>query len=734
MDKINNNEKVMEHEHILNKNFLSISNALNDITMATTLEDVLMRFCDFLVHYQKVDEAYISIYDKDSGAIEYYKVNRFLNEGIEKNILNKDTIAKRVILSNEELYLRDVLNSDLYHEVYGNESTEDIGGICSAYFIPLVVEEDTIGVVSFQSKKIDDYTSLDIELFRVISKIISFIIYNHKRNETVNDLYEDVLVTLESSLNGLYYVDIQTKQMIWSERAKTILNIKSDLNYEAFINKINYIDRRQYKNKITQSMEKNESYEILYRYHYDERTLIWVKERGAFRYDEEGRIIKRHATVIDVTKQIEQEHQLNKLAYRDVLTGMKNRNRYEKDTEYYEKSNIPFALFMLDINEFKKVNDTFGHHIGDRLLKLFSESLKEALQVYDVDLYRLSGDEFVILLPYVEERTITDKVVNTIIVKFKEPLKLDDKIFQIVLSIGISFYPGDSKDIKNTLKYADISMYRIKHHDFIHYSYFDQEYYKQFIEEQDIEHYIKESIQEKEINMIFQPIVDLKTNKIIGFESLLHKHKRFNTDQVFDVAGKSSLIVTLDHYILEVVFKMLSKHKAIIPQGVRFTINLSVKTLEYTNVYEYIKGLIDTYQVSGEMIGIEVTEKLLIRDDLNMNSMFKQLRELGITFYFDDFGMGFSSVRNLTFIDVDYIKIDRSLISMMATNKKCCALLKSMQQFANEVDMGVIYEGVEEEEQLNSIRALGGRYIQGYKISKPLTFLEAIELMNEYND
>ncbi|QVK18900.1 EAL domain-containing protein [Mycoplasmatota bacterium] len=539
-----------------------------------------------------------------------------------------------------------------------------------------------------------------------------------------HDFDKELIEVIDCSDNGVYFVNEQS--ISFSEQAKRLLCVNQCISLDNFYQQINLQDRKKMIQVLENKRKDNKTYEVIYRFKVKNK-LIWVKEYGIFSFRNKN---MRLALIRNITKQVELDKKLHLLAYYDSTTHLKNRNYYEKDIQFLISYQVPFSLFLMDLNSFKIINDNFGHLFGDYILKEFSQRIKNELErLYDFDFYRLSGDEFALIFPYLTTIKETDKVINLIFECLEPPFNHDNYQIIITPSIGIAFYPKDSKNKTTLLKRADISMYRAKNDNFLNYSYFDKNYYKILLDEKKIENYLEKIIKEDLVPLRFQPIYDITKNEIVSLEALIYTEK-FPLDKIFETALKSKLIILLERKIIEKVIYYINKYQDRIPSSIRFTINLTPKTIEYIDVYAEIKSLLIKYDISGNQIGIEITEQYFIKNESKINKLIENLQALGIEIYLDDFGMGFSSVRNLTYLSYDHIKLDKRFISSAFNNQKCQLFIKSILQFSKDIGCDVIVEGVETKEQLDYLQQLGAMYIQGFYLSKPIDIKDFLSLIN----
>lgn len=551
------------------------------------------------------------------------------------------------------------------------------------------------------------------------NELISFL----KDQQTV---YEHELIDIiETAKSGLYIAS--ENHITFSNQAKEIFQVKEPLSLDHFYERILVQDKKNLLTMIQKSKRNNTGYEAMYRYKTEDEQILWIKEHGIFHFNRKN---QRIAMISNYTNQVEHDKRLHKLAYFDLITHLKNRNYLDQDVQFLQSYHIPFTLILMDINSIKMVNDHLGKSLGDRILVEFAKTVETSLKDhYEFDLYRLSGDTFILLFPYVSMKKEVEQIIHRLHLTFERPLILNDYKFNAEPCMGITMCPKDADDLETLIKYANISLAKAKEDSYLNYLFFDMKQYTEILMEKQIEEHIKHLIDDEVITLNYQPIYDIEQKKIVAFEALLNNTKKFTNDKIFDIASKSELIVNLDQYIIEKVIKDISILDEVIPSHIRFSINLSPKTLVFLNVYQYVKSTLDKYRLKGSRIGIEITEQHFVEDEEEINDLIRKLQAIGVEVFLDDFGMGYSSVRNLAFLNYNHIKIDKRLINAVCDDERCAKLLQNIFNFSTDMQFDIVFEGIETEEHIEFIRSIGGRLIQGYYISKPVGIQQAIDLL-----
>jgi len=447
-----------------------------------------------------------------------------------------------------------------------------------------------------------------------------------------------------------------------------------------------------------------------------------------------------NSTVYELEKEkIELQRKKNNfrdLSIKDGLTGLYNRSFFQDEIynslKRSKRSNYDTALFFIDLDSFKDINDTYGHEVGDFVLKEISLRLKKELRDSDI-LSRIGGDEFTIIVENFKSKFGLSVLGTNILECLRKPIKYEDKNLHLSGSIGISVYPDDTQDISELIKYADIAMYESKNEGKNLYQFYDSDMSKYYIEKMKIKNDLHESIENKELEVFFQPQINSSTNKIIGVEALIRWYKKGSFISPIDfipLAEETDFIITIDEFVLEESIKMIIKmkleHNIDIP---KLSINMSSKDLEYKGYFDNLKKILKKYNFPGERLELELTENIMVKNpDLTIEKI-KKIQSLGINVSIDDFGTGFSSISYLKKLPINKIKIDRSFIIGIETDDKDRIIVQTMVDFAKGLGLDVIAEGVESSNEIEILKKIGCFNIQGYFYSRPLAYKDFTQYM-----
>jgi len=375
-----------------------------------------------------------------------------------------------------------------------------------------------------------------------------------------------------------------------------------------------------------------------------------------------------------------------------------NKRKLEGEIQSLIKMNTSFALMYIDFDRFKRINDTFGHFFGDKVINHIAKRLASCIEK-DFKIARMGGDEFSILIP---TKYNISEVAERIIKSFRKPLMIDGYEFLLTASIGISRFPQDSNNLVDLMKDADIAMYEAKKSGTDTFKIYNREMVKQKVNKLELENDLRKAIRNEELSVYYQPKYNIRMNKICGSEALVrweHPTYGFVSPAVFiPIAEEAHLIVDLERTVIKEVFKSIESWKQNNLPTPRTSINISVLHFYQEDFLEFIEESLDEYGILGRDIEIEVTESIMVNSESGINNDIQRLRELGIEISIDDFGTGYSSLGYLQQLSIDRLKIDKSFISNSCTNREIVSTIISM---AKNLNLEVIAEGVETQEHID---------------------------------
>lgn len=415
----------------------------------------------------------------------------------------------------------------------------------------------------------------------------------------------------------------------------------------------------------------------------------------------------------------------------DPLTGISNRRRF---LEYFEEAlskQHSGAVVMVDLDNFKEINDTMGHVYGDKVLVKISNLLLELEEDSNIKISRFGGDEFLILIDHVSGLEEIDKRVKKIFQIFSNKLYIGEDAINISISMGVSVYPNDSLQVNQLIMNADLAMYRVKRNGKKNYVYFDNSMTDEMIERTRITRILHQAISEDGFTLLYQPIIDITNRNIVGFEALIRmKNNELYPNVFIPIAEEDGSIHIIGRWVVKEVLIQLTQWRELGLKLKPVSINFSAKQIEDNEFVAYLMNLLEKYQISPELIIIEITETAIMENKEVALHMLNQLKEIGIKLSLDDFGTGYSSLSYLTFLPIDKIKLDKSLCDRYL-EPTSIRVLENIIDISHTLGMHVIAEGIEEEYQFHSLKEIGCDMIQGYLFSKPINPQKIIQIYHD---
>ncbi|MDZ5471224.1 EAL domain-containing protein [Bacillus sp. 31A1R] len=551
------------------------------------------------------------------------------------------------------------------------------------------------------------------------------------QEELVTALQND-FTQVVNSMNSLIYKVIinQEGQFVYKQVAGKLAN-QLGLNNETLENKL---PKDIFSTDISTLLDQKFKSAFLgqpesYSYRFNNRQLL-THLSPVYRDGEVHEII---GCTNDITELHQAQEEIKFLAYHDILTNLPNRRKFNEDIhELIVKSNEngqKFALLYLDLNQFKKINDAFGHNVGDSLLRAVSVRLQESIGT-EGEIYKFSGDDFIIVFRNVLNPSfISDKAKNIVSI-FSHAFSLSNSMDVVTSSsIGICMYPNHGENSDQLLKNADLAMNIAKQKGRNIFKWYETGMSKNEDEKLQIEHYLRKAIENNEFELYFQPKLNLFSNRINGVEALL----RWNNpvlgmvppDKFIPIAEETGFIIQIDEWVLEKACQQSKEWFLLDPDNpVSIAVNISPLHFRIPNFYYIVEKVLKETGLNPSLLEIEITENSIIENTEECIVCLEKLRTLGVSVSIDDFGTGYSSLNYLRKFPISSLKIDRSFIQEVSQNRENVAIVKAIMSLAQELKLKVVAEGIETYEALEILRSLGCDEIQGYLISKPLPVQE----------
>jgi len=440
--------------------------------------------------------------------------------------------------------------------------------------------------------------------------------------------------------------------------------------------------------------------------------------------DSNGQLLGAVVVFHDVSAARELSLRMSHLAQHDGLTDLPNRillyDRLSQAIALARRRNRKLALLFLDLDRFKHINDSLGHAIGDRVLQVVAERLRECVRNTDT-VSRQGGDEFVVLLP--EVKNVQDAAIcaDKILASLNAPLEIDLHRLYVSASIGIAVFPDDGGDADTLMKHADLAMYQAKDASANTYRFFEQYMRMHAVERQSIEADLRRAIDRHEFLLRYQPRIDLLSEKVVGVEALVrwnHPQRGLVApDQFMTIAEESGFIVPLGRWVLREGCRQARAWRDAGVPPLRIAINISAVELRARDFVEGLRTILTETGLPPGDLELEVTESALLQSSTSMVGVLQSIKDLGVHLSLDDFGTGYSSLSHVRRLPIDALKIDRSFIRDVATNRDDASVVRAMISMGRSMELKVVAEGVETREQLECLRRYGCPEWQGYYFS-----------------
>ena len=541
-----------------------------------------------------------------------------------------------------------------------------------------------------------------------------------------------MLKTLLASVDGMVYrrrLDAEwTMEFVSSGCLRVTGHHPGDL---LFNNRIAYgdlviaEDRLWVHEAISCAVRELRSFDLEYRILHCDGSIRWVWERGTGVADDQGRPIAIEGIVQDITErrlhQVRIEHQANY----DTLTGLANRSllqdRLQQALLTAASSGQRLAVAFVDLDRFKFINDSLGHHVGDELLKAVAARLKTCVRECDT-VARLGGDEFVLLINGHTGPEHVSQMMEKMLAAVAQPWVIQQGEFLISCSIGVALHPDDGEEALTLLKHADSAMYRAKDNGRNNFQFFTRELNALMIEQLELETYLRRALERNQFVLRYQPRVNLATGQIVGAEALLRwrmpQRGTVAPMRFIGLAEETGLIVPIGKWVLQTA---CAQNKAWQDAGVPpivVSVNVSPRQFRHESLVQTVAEVLRSTGLEPRYLELELTESMVMHDPPKLVAMLDELKELGVKIAVDDFGTGYSSLSYLKRFPVDRLKVDRSFVENMTTESDDATIVRTIIALGHNLGLKVVAEGVETAQQARALRAYQCDEAQGFLFAR----------------
>ena len=527
-----------------------------------------------------------------------------------------------------------------------------------------------------------------------------------------------------------------------SDEVLRILEVDRDSfapDYRALLPLLHREDAAALATAIDAALDRAQSFSLECRRVRSDGTTRILHEQAAVTCDESGKPVRIHGTTQDITERRRTEERMRTLALYDTLTGLPNRQFFKEQfghsLAHAARLGLPLAVLVLDVDRFKRINDTLGHGVGDRLLKEVGARLAATLRDADYvirgeivagsqNLARLGGDEFTIMLASLAQAEDVAKVARRILERVARPLVLDGHEIVVTASIGIAVFPADGDDPDTLQKNADSAMYFAKEQGRDNYQFFSPSMNARSVQKLSMENGLRKALEREELRLFYQPKVDAASGRIAGVEALIRwQHPTLGMvppNDFIPLAEETGLIVPIGAWVLHAACRQMSRWNAAGFADLTVAVNMASPNFAQKDFAASVAATIRGAGIAPGSVEIEVTESVLMQDINATIATLKDLKASGVRLSVDDFGTGYSSLSYLKRFPIDTLKIDRSFVRDVMNNREDAAITTAIIALSQSLGLQVVAEGVETEEQAAYLRSKGCHLMQGFLFSRPV--------------
>ena len=456
--------------------------------------------------------------------------------------------------------------------------------------------------------------------------------------------------------------------------------------------------------------------------------VIWIAENARAVHNETGHVVCYEGTVEDITERKLYQARIEQQANYDTLTGLANRSllhdRLSQAILAASNYNTRLAVVFVDLDRFKFINDSLGHHVGDDLLRAMAERLKRSVRESDT-VARLGGDEFVLLINGQRDPDAVAQVLDRMLCDIAQPWSTPQGDFNVTCSMGVALFPDDGENAQTLLKHADTAMYRAKEKGRNNFQFFTAEMNALITERLELENKLRRALERQQFELYFQPRVDLQTRRVVGAEALIRwqvsEHEIVPPARFIPIAEETGLIAPIGKWVLRTA---CAQNKAWQDAGMEpfvISVNVSARQFRRENFASTVAEVLRDTGLEPRYLEIELTESAVMHDAEQFIAMLDELNELGVQISLDDFGTGYSSLSYLKRLPVDRLKVDRSFVQDIVTDADDATIVRTIIALGHNLGLKVVAEGVENEQQIEFLRGNACDELQGYYFARPMS-------------
>ena len=632
-------------------------------------------------------------------------------------------LCGRAAASAEVLFVREV---DHRHEI-----TYEGMGPHGHYSVPLVSERSVLGVLVLYVAEGHVGDSDELQFLGLLAGTLAGVIERARAVEALARSEQRYKLAAAGANDGLWDWDLLSGEVFYADRWKTMNGVPVDCDdntVEAWWRLVHEEDLPELRAALDAHLDGvTASLEHEYRLNHSESGLRWMLVRGVAVRDEQGRASRMAGSQTDVTDRKRAESQLRHDALHDVLTGLPNRALFSDRLErcfkrQVRRTDFGFAVMLVDLDRFKVINDSLGHHVGDEVLRAVAGRLVTAVRDTDT-VARLGGDEFAVLLDgvhgYPDVALVIDRIEQQL-----EPhhSAAGHEVFSSA-SVGVVLNAADYAKPEDMLRDADIAMYRAKAAGGATHQVFNKLMHSETMAAMALDNDLRRALERDEFRLEYQPVFDLASGQLVVMEALIRWHHEsrgeLQPDAFIGAAEETNLIVEIGAWVLQQACRDCRLWRDMGHGELRVAVNVSARQFQRDDMIEVVQAALRGADLSAKQLELEVTESCVMRQDGADRATLNRLSELGVSIALDDFGTGYSSLNALKNLPIDTLKIDRSFVRELCADGVDAAMTRAMIAMAHSLNMQVTAEGVETPGQVSALQALDCDRVQGYLLGSP---------------
>ena len=537
-------------------------------------------------------------------------------------------------------------------------------------------------------------------------------------------------LAMEAAQLGVWNWEADTDRFTHSEGLGVLFGKPrdcSDVGYAVLQDCMHPDDRELFRATFRHAVKQGSDFKLDYRVVWPDGSVHWITNRGQVHRGPDGRAQRVIGVAMDISDRKMAEQRIAHMAHHDALTGLPNRvllrDRIQQAIAQAHRSRSQLAVLFIDLDRFKTINDSLGHQFGDRLLQSVASRILVCVREGDT-VSRVGGDEFVIVIPGIEESADASVVAAKILEVLGHPFHLHGNDLHVAASIGISLYPADGSDAETLMRHADTAMYHAKDSGRGNFQFFTEHMNVAAQQRLSVESSLRRAVEQQEFELEYQPVFELADRSIIGFEALLRWNRPgigvVPPAQFIATAEESGLIVPIGEWVLREALKQAKSWQGA-GRDVRVAVNVSARQLARQNFVERLRRAIVDAGIEPRLLELEVTESVIIEGAGDARKALDQVAALGVGLAIDDFGTGYSGLAYLKRLPIDTVKVDQSFVAGLTENRDDAAIVTAIVAMSRSLGLEVVAEGVETEAQLHELQRLGCRRAQGYLLARPMS-------------